>query len=947
MDNEHEEFDDKTGRPLICLLYGQTSVTPSLDYNEYIWCKSSGGDAENTTLTGYLYDDGNYYTDGDLLISRSAVVEWSNYLAKGGEIIRTINYDIPYQGELLEAALADLKHFEKPEINYDVELYYHPGNIAIGDRVNIVDREGSLYISARILKMTESDDEDSLSITLGDFLIEESGITDEVQNLANAFRRFRTQHPHYTWIVYASDENGTDISTESGDLAWMGILENQLTSTPDLSDPSRYTWTKVKGEDGYDGSLIAVSSNEPTAGPNDTFIFNKTDFPAEYQNSIKVGDVVFAGDYRYVVQSIEGSVITCGHKEDLKGLDGQDGYSPTVSIVENANREKVVTITDASGNHSTTIMDGATIWTTDREPSGPTTMGGKEYYILSPVYLDGDGPTKWHTKDYVLSNGYYYYIDSYYEMSGETMLRLTNKTKFEGQDGYSPTVSIDDSTSGQSTITITDVNGDHSTTIYDGQDGVDGTAFYGIVYTSSSTSQKLVEISDTGFDMHTGVLIAVKFVAGNTATTMQLSINSATAVNVTVNNSLNVDGKLTIPANTMVTFAYDGTNFVYISSDNLLNEMRWSENGGLNIYAQSGSNSRVQITNDSVNIYDSNGNLGTRTDTSGMAVYENNEQAAKFGNYITIGKENSAKIIVGNHELSGYNEKGTPIFEFGPANSTSSFDGSEDSSYSMELSKKYVLKNTYINDIDCEINVTCKKHVGDPEVIGFITYFTYGVDYTDVFSESSEIFRVIYDSNENTISVTGETLDPEYYAHSWTVKLSGSISNGTTGYFTLGSRSSGQIGSYSATIGEGNLANGINTLANGINSTASGSNSHAEGNGTVASGSNSHAEGNGTVASGSNSHAEGYQTMAITTHSHAEGCGTIAAGVNQHVIGQYNKLHLTRDGALFVIGNGGEDSNRSDALIAYDTGNVSIALSSSENLYSLINALEWDNEVIE
>lgn len=87
--------------------------------------------------------------------------------------------------------------------------------------------------------------------------------------------------------------------------------------------------------------------------------------------------------------------------------------------------------------------------------------------------------------------------------------------------------------------------------------------------------------------------------------------------------------------------------------------------------------------------------------------------------------------------------------------------------------------------------------------------------------------------------------------------------------------------------------------------------------------------------------------MAITTHSHAEGCGTIAAGVNQHVIGQYNKLHLTRDGALFVIGNGGEDSNRSDALIAYDTGNVSIALSSSENLYSLINALEWDNEVIE
>lgn len=441
---ELTEFSDDPGKTYLCIRFGADKVMPSMNQGDYQFCKISG-DNRKTTLAGYTYDDGNYYTKGELLVSRSAMTEWSRYIVDGGEIVKQIEYDIPYQGELLDAALKDLKQYEHPEVNYEVELYYHPENFNVGDRINIVDQEGKLYVSARVLKMTESDDNDTVSITIGEYLLKDSGITDELHNLANDFKNFSRLRPRYTWIVYAMDENGTDITTENENFPWMGILENQTTSTPDLSDPSIYTWTKIIGEDGYDGSLIAVSSNEPTAGPNDTFIFNKTDFPAEYQNSIKVGDVVFAGDYRYVVQSIEGSVITCGQKADLKGADGQDGYSPTVNIVENGNRSRVITITDVVGDHSTNVKDGSTMWISYTEPSPNKSWTSIPYrYILNANDLEDDGPTKVNGRDLVFANGYHYTVMSIVYMSGEKILFLDNKTKYSGSDADVDTIAESD-----------------------------------------------------------------------------------------------------------------------------------------------------------------------------------------------------------------------------------------------------------------------------------------------------------------------------------------------------------------------------------------------------------------------------------------------------------------------------------------------------------------------
>lgn len=130
----------------------------------------------------------------------------------------------------------------------------------------------------------------------------------------------------------------------------------------------------------------------------------------------------------------------------------------------------------------------------------------------------------------------------------------------------------------------------------------------------------------------------------------------------------------------------------------------------------------------------------------------------------------------------------------------------------------------------------------------------------------------------------------------------------------------------------------FNAHAEGNTTTASGNDSHAEGSYTTASGYASHAEGArrnvgteespvymgkatgyashsegyGCDATGLCSHAEGGKTTASGSASHAEGDGTIAAGDNQHVSGRFNVADNNSDYAE-VIGNGTNDSNRSNA----------------------------------
>lgn len=129
------------------------------------------------------------------------------------------------------------------------------------------------------------------------------------------------------------------------------------------------------------------------------------------------------------------------------------------------------------------------------------------------------------------------------------------------------------------------------------------------------------------------------------------------------------------------------------------------------------------------------------------------------------------------------------------------------------------------------------------------------------------------------------------------------------------------------------------SFVGGSNLIASGNNSHAEGNSVningvtynnASIGPASHTEGSSTIAIGYASHAEGSRTKAIGMYSHSSGDCTIANAQCQTVIGRYNVPQGDPQSAdnsdyAFILGNGFNESQRSNALTIDFKGNVNIA----------------------
>ena len=154
------------------------------------------GKEEPITLNGYKYDDGDFYVWGSRLNSRKALAIWSRYVwdkepnklnGYTGHIIQAYSYDTTSQQELCAHAITKLKKLCQMEVNYEADIVYLPENVKIGDRVNIVDNEGRLYTSTRVLKLETSVTSRKRTATLGEYLIKDSGISEKVRDLARQF----------------------------------------------------------------------------------------------------------------------------------------------------------------------------------------------------------------------------------------------------------------------------------------------------------------------------------------------------------------------------------------------------------------------------------------------------------------------------------------------------------------------------------------------------------------------------------------------------------------------------------------------------------------------------------------------------------------------------------------------------------------------------------------
>ena len=154
-----------------------------------------------------------------------------------------------------------------------------------------------------------------------------------------------------------------------------------------------------------------------------------------------------------------------------------------------------------------------------------------------------------------------------------------------------------------------------------------------------------------------------------------------------------------------------------------------------------------------------------------------------------------------------------------------------------------------------------------------------------------------------------------------------------------------------AMMTSGAAASGTYSFATGYDTTASGTYSIASGYNTTASGSRSTAMGSGTTASGNNSTAMGYFTTASGNKTTAMGANTTASDYGSLVIGQYNSsgssatsaTSFSTSNTAFVIGNGEDSLNKSDAFKVMFNGDTTvggdITISSDARLKSNIVSL--------
>lgn len=241
------------------------------------------GKEENITLRGYSYDDGDIYLENGYLKSREAVKKWSRYLNPSepyqnytGHILRTYTYDTVDQQTLCAHAVTALKKARDVDVNYEIDITELPEHVRIGDRVNIVDDDGALYVSSRILKLETSVTNATKKATMGEYLIKTSGISDKVTALASDFaaaiKRVQKVEKDVEnigdiksakfYTRYSAYSDGRDMTAEPTDeTLYMGTCSVNADTAP--TDPLAYTWVRVKGDTGEQGEKGETGAQGP------------------------------------------------------------------------------------------------------------------------------------------------------------------------------------------------------------------------------------------------------------------------------------------------------------------------------------------------------------------------------------------------------------------------------------------------------------------------------------------------------------------------------------------------------------------------------------------------------------------------------------------------------------------------------------------------------------
>lgn len=283
------------------------------------------GKNEPINLKGYNYKDQN----GRFVLNKTtgvmqdmeSVKIWSRLLSNNnpnpnaGHIQRVKTYETTDQKTLCDNVIRELEKASQPAINYETDIANLPDNVKIGDTIYLVDEEEELLLSARVLELTRIYSTKEYKATLGDYLIQDGGISQSLKELADQLKQATT----YVWIRYADDEEGNGISALPAGKTYIAI--KQVLGVPTASDdPSDYRglWVKFVGE-GVPGP--------PGENGQPTYTWLK--YADDYQGTNMTDDPTgkyYIGLATNKLTSIESNDPADYKWQLVKGEDGQDAH---------------------------------------------------------------------------------------------------------------------------------------------------------------------------------------------------------------------------------------------------------------------------------------------------------------------------------------------------------------------------------------------------------------------------------------------------------------------------------------------------------------------------------------------------------------------------------------------------------------------------------------------
>lgn len=295
---------------------------------------------EPITLKGYTYDDGDFFVDSDgVLKSRWAKERWLRFGQKkdssDGYLTAVYSYDTLNQKTLCARAVTKLQSLCDKEVNYDAEVIELPTGVKIGDRVNIVDKNSELYVSARILVLKTSITNNTREATFGEYLIKDSGVDDKMYELADEL----TNKIGYTvksslQQFYQSDSHteliGGEWSNEApvwakGKYAWIRTLITYTNGSTSYQPSEKGVC--ITGNNGETGPALTVVKTEIGYQIGSSGIDVPTGVWEEKPKDVPQGKYLWS---RTIVTYSDGSS-TKTYNVAYSGTDGANGASVTIT----------------------------------------------------------------------------------------------------------------------------------------------------------------------------------------------------------------------------------------------------------------------------------------------------------------------------------------------------------------------------------------------------------------------------------------------------------------------------------------------------------------------------------------------------------------------------------------------------------------------------------------